>query len=242
MKKLSLLLSALLLIGFTAVQAQTTVSEGMLKMEITKVDSSDPATAQQLAMMEGSTMIAHFNKSLTLMDVNMMGGMIQMKSLANKKDKTVTMYMDMMGQKKKVSTTQSEMKGGDEAAANPFADAKITYDEKETKEILGYKCIKAILTPTEGSEMPFTIEAYIAEDLVSDISLIQGADENPFKGLPLEYSMKIDSEGMNMIMTYSAVEFKKKVDEASFKIDGEGYDAMTWKEFQGMTGGGGFGF
>ena len=206
-------------------------------MEITDVNSDDQAIASQLEMMKGTETIYSFSTEQSLVTSNMMGGMIKMESLTDNASENTTLLFDMMGQKMMVTSTKEDRAENEAEQADAFKDIKMSYDENDTKEILGYKCIKAI---ANGEEMPFSFEMYVTKELSIDSKLIQGMQGLDLEGFPLEYEMKMDK----MSMTYSATEIETELSGEVFNLNTEGYKKMTFKEFQEqMKGfGGGMGF
>lgn len=237
MQILRTLLVLTVFLSFSSLNAQKSITEGVVKMEITDVSSDDQAIAGQLEMMKGTETIYSFNHEQSLVTSNMMGGMIKMESLTVNDSESTTMLFDMMGQKMMVSSTKEDRAEAEAQQKDAFKDIKMTYDENDTKEILGYKCIKAVAS---GEDIPFSFEMYVTTELNLDPKLIQGMQGLDLKGFPLEYEMKMDK----MSMTYSATEMETEINSEIFNLNTEGYKKMTFKEFEEqMKGfGGGMGF
>ena len=217
--------------------AQETIKEGYIKMEITDVTSDDPALQAQLAMMKNTTQEVYFDaKGRSLAKTDMMGGMVTTTTVTNMMDKTGYMLfnMDMMGQKIKVDLSEEIKKGMTNDSLNNL-EVEHFYDDK--KKIAGFNCHKiSIIVPNaEGA----TISAYVTNDIKTDAEVIQGIGADKLGGMPLMYTM--ENQGIGIV--YEAVEFKKEIDKSVFDVDTSGYDEMTMEEFQKKMGAmGGMGF
>jgi len=218
--------------------AQSKITKGLIKMEISDVDSEDQAIATQLEMMKGTETDYYFNDDQSLVTANMMGGMVKMQSLTKNSNEDLTFLFDMMGQKMMVSSTKEEREkfGGNDKAE--LSDMKVNYDENDTKNILGFKCIKATIKGNENS--PVAFDMYVSEDIKISSKLIQGLQDFEIRGFPLEYTMQMEQ----LSMTYLVTEIIKELDPTVFELDKTGYEKLTFEEFQEkMKGfGGGMGF
>ena len=182
------LLTAIMAVPFLSVSAQKSLSEGMLKYEITEV-KSDAAEAQ---MMKGTEISIAFTDAATRLTMQMMGGMIEMDVITETATEKSVVLMNMMGQKSMVKQDEKEEEG-EEELKNDF---DITYDKSDTKEIAGFNCYKATLVDKKTSEK---IDMYVAKKLTMPAvkfanDLFPGLD-----GLPMELSM--NSQGMGMVLT-----------------------------------------
>jgi len=222
----------------TFVNAQKTLDEGYLKMEITDVSSDDEQMAAMLEMMKGSQTEMHFKDGNNLTSMNMMGGMIQMKTLYDSKTENVTLLMDMMGQKMNIESTKSERDNMNADQKEQMEDFKVEYDEKDTKEILGYNCIRArVIDP---STQKATLEMYVSKEIKASSKSLQGMQYFDIDGFPLE--LVVVQPQMKMTMT--TISLEEKVDPGVFKLNTDGYTKMTFEEFTEKMGamGGGMGF
>lgn len=237
MKNLKILIPFYILLISGFIQAQD-LNQGTIKMEITDVNSDNPQIAAQMEMMKGAITEYSFNEDKSLVSADMMGGMIKMKSLVNNSDEHLTFLFDAMGQKMMVESTKEERAKFEDDQKEMMENVSIEYDEKDTKEILGYKCIKA--TVKGGEDFPMNFHMYVAKDIKASNKLIQGLQSFDIEGFPLEYVL--DTEQMSM--TYSATDLSDKVDAAKFEISTSGYQKMTFEEFQEQMGafGGNMGF
>ena len=237
MKNIKILFFAML--GLLTIPAfgQSELKEGSIKMEITEIDSDNEQMAAQLEMLRGTSTEYYFNEEKSLVSANMMGGMITMKSLVNNADEHLTFLFDAMGQKMMVKSTKEERKKLEEEQMESMEGVEIVYDKSSTKDILGYKCIKATL---KGEEVPLNFEMWVSEDIRASNKLIQGMQAFELKGFPLEYVLEMEE----FSMTFSATEITKTVDPNVFKVKTDGYKQMTFEEFQTQMGsmGGGMGF
>ncbi|MBT8189192.1 MAG: hypothetical protein HKN67_07105 [Saprospiraceae bacterium] len=237
MKNIKLLLFTMLGLMTMPAFSQNVLSEGSIKMEITEIDSDNEQMAAQLEMLRGTATEYFFNEEKSLVSADMMGGMITMKSLVNNADEHLTFLFDAMGQKMMVKSTKEDRKQFEEEQNEAMEGVEIVYDESSTKEVLGYKCIKATLS---GEEVPLGFEMWVAPDIKASNKLIQGMQAFELKGFPLEYVLEMDE----FSMTFAATEVLKTVDAEVFKLKTDGYKEMTFEEFQTQMGsmGGGMGF
>ncbi len=235
-KCLSLL--AIMVMFVLSIQAQTDLSKGHIKQEITDVASDDDQVAMQLEMMKGSTTNYHFNDAKNLMSMSMMGGMVEVKTLYTVEGEKIDLYFNAMGQKMLVQSNKAEMEAeaGDQAEA--LKNMQVTLDKEDKKEILGYSCYKATIAMPDG-EKGMSMTAYISEDVKADPRLIQNLQYVELPGFPLELTVNMGP----MTMTTTTVEISDKLDDSVFNISDEGYKKMTFKEFMDAMGGmGGMGF
>jgi len=231
------LFSVMFFFAFT-INAQN-LKEGSITMEITEVSSDNEQVAAQLEMMKGAETKYFFNNEKSLVTANMMGGMIKVQSLINNDDEHMTLLFDAMGQKMMIESSKEERDKimGDDAE-ELAKDMKVTYDESDTKEILGYKCIKANIEA--GDENPMKFSMYVSRDIKASNKMIQGLQGIEIDGFPLEYVMEMPE----MQMTYSAIDLQSKLDAKVFEINTSGFQKMSFEEFTQQMGafGGGMGF
>lgn len=236
MKKLNLFLSIVAFFGMVNMSSAQ-MSKGHITQEITAVSADDEQMAMAAEMMKGTQTEIYFNEANNLVQMSMMGGMVETKTLVDTKTESINLFFDAMGQKMLVQSTKEEMEkvGGDQV--DMMKSMKVTYDEADTKEILGYKCIKANVSSAEEKGMSFSM--YVAPDVKADHRLIQNMQYLELKGFPLEYTADM---GM-MKMTITTVKIEDAVDDSVFTISDSGYKKMTFDEFMEAMGGmGGMGF
>lgn len=195
------------------------------KMEFS---SDDPEMAMAIAMMTGSTMDMYFKEGATRVDVTM-GSMMNMVTLTDTNQQEFLMLMDisMMGMKYAVKSTMEELKAQAGDDEEPKMDISL---EKGKKEILGYKCKKAVATDADGNESVF----WYTED-ISVNKKGQSYLNEEVPGFPLEY--QINQGGMIVSMTATQVESKldKKQAKELFSFDiPEGYEEKTMEDLQQM--------
>ena len=227
----------MLSISFTS--AQTVISEGSIKMEIVDATSDNEQMAMGLEMMKGTQTEIFFKDNQSMSRVNMMGGMVETTTLYNSETEQMDMLFNMMGQKMHVTSTPADRAMVQNEQAQLAKEMVVTYDENDTKEILGYKCVKADIShPAIQDGMSFSL--YITRDIKADPKMIQGLQEINLEGFPLEYVMNMPQ----MTMTISAVELSQEVDPSVFELNTGGYEKLTLKEFTDRMAqfGGGFGF
>jgi len=163
--------------------------------------------------------------------------MFKMESLVNNADENMTLLIDVMGQKMMIESTKEDRKEMEDEAKEAMEGMELTYDESETKEILGYKCIKANLS---GGEAGMGFSMWVSKDIKASNKMIQGLNTIDIDGFPLEYVIETEQ----MTMTYTTTELKKEIDPKVFELNTAGFTKMTFEEFQEQMGamGGGMGF
>ena len=219
-------------IGF--LNAQKTLDKGYVKMEITNISSDDPQMAMGLEMMKGTQTELYFTKDQYITNMNMMGGMIETKTLINNSAGTMDMLFNAMGQKMWISSTLEEASKGEQAKI--AETAKIVEDLNDTKEVLGYKCHAVNITTPEMADMK--VKCYVTKEIKTNANLIQGMQALKLNGYPMEFTLTMPT----MTMTMAAKEVSENVDDSKFKLNTEGYKKMTMAEFQKQMGGMGAGF
>ncbi len=235
MKYLNTLFILFLAFGLTA-----QITTGSLTMEITDVSSTMPGGEQMAEMMKGSEMSMHFtpDKQLTVNNMKMMG--MDMKTLTFIDGKESTTFMDMMGQKMKITMDISDLSDFGLDGDDLLGLYEIEYDKSDTKEILGYTCYKADITMdmssfSNGAPMPEGMEntnmvAYLTDDIKMSNFNMKEFKGLQFKGTPL---MMIIDMGV-MTMTYEATSFNKDVDPAIFNHPEGEYKEMDPSMLEGF--------
>lgn len=258
MKKLhAFLLLAFLVFGTSNISAQKELKEGSITIGITELESSDPQAAAMAGMVKTSTMKYDFNALKTLMTANVMNGMIQMRVLVDNNTKATTMLMDMMGQKSMTNISAEEAKKSQDMEKMNLedlpVDLSVTYDKKDTKEILGHKCFKANFNIKPKSEedakkmeeVDFSITAYVTDQIKFPQAMIKQYEEmfgnTGFKmtDFPLECTITFNDGKNNGKITLAATDIKRSLDNGVFELDTTGYEEKSIEEM--MKGGpGGF--
>lgn len=180
---------------------------------------------EQMAQMGTNTIKISFDEKSTATQMDMMGGMVSMKTITADKNnaKDTRMLMEMMGKKYEVT---GEAQGFGNADIGSLKDAEsITYDKKDTKEILGYKCYKANVKMTDGKSGIFYVTDAIAVQS-------KATDKLKLTGFPLEIMV---GEGEGKVIL-KATAFDKTIPANCFTVP-EGYKKVTQEELQQELGG-----
>lgn len=234
MKKIIFSLLTVAVFSFN-LMAQKTLEQGYIKMEITDVTSNDEQTAMMLQMMKGSQTEVHFKGDRYMTNMNMMGGMVSMKTYIDEEKKGFDMLMDAMGQKFWVASNLDEARGTEQSEI--AKSAKIIYDKNDKKTILGYDAYKVTISIPQQEGM--TITGYITESIKTKANLMQGMEALKLEGYPLEFTVT----NPTMSLTMSTKEIKEEVDMSQLNMTTEGFTKMTMEEFTKQMGGmGGMGF
>ena len=180
------------------------------------------------AMMGESTLTIHFDEKNQATEMNMMSGMMLMKTITpfgNIKD--TKMAVEVMGMKYEIIEAGEEALNNNNGIGNLENATEVTYDKNDVKEIAGFKCYKANVKMTDGTSNAFYITEAIAPQTPLKETKIKLA------GYPLEIITKTP-EG-EMIMT--ATSFGKELPKDCFIISGEGFTKVTMEEFKQQMGG-----
>ena len=217
MKNLKKLAFVAFAIVSTQFYAQT--KTGAVTYEMTMPDN------EEMAAMGTNTIKISFNEKSSATQLDMMGGMISVKTISMDKNnpKETRMLMDMMGKKYEV-TGDAEGFANTDVASLKDAES-VTYDKKATKEILGYKCYKALVTMNSG-----VINTFYVTDAIAVQSL--PADKLKLTGFPLE--VEVNSEKGKVVLLATSVD---KAPSASCFTVPEGYKKVTQEELQQELGG-----
>lgn len=194
--------------------------EGTIKFSLTYEDLPAEMAAMEAMLPDEMTTIIKGDKSRLEQSMGM--GMSSVTITDMKKGSGIVL-MDMMGKKIAMEMTKDELeKMNKKKATEKKPEFKYT---DETKEIAGYKCKKAIIVMEGAGEL----EVYYTEDLPS------GANKQfeGLKGFPLEY--KIAQGPMKIKVSATSVK-TEKVDKNLFEMP-DGYDKMSFEEFQKQMGG-----
>lgn len=207
-----------LILGFIGLSANTVSAqkdfEGKIQYSIEY--SSIPAEMQGMEAMLPKTMTTYIKGSKSRIEQD--GGFGGTNViLADSKANSVTMLLNMMGQKMAIIQTEEEI----EQAKEQSKDVKVELID-ESKTILGYECKKAKIS-TPDSEFDFIM--FYTEEIPNG-----SADFSEVPGLPMEYTM--EQQGMKMKFLVSSVN-KEKVSSKLFEIPSD-YPKMTSKEVQEM--------
>lgn len=204
-------------------QAQTlTKGSVTYKLEITGNDEA-------AAMMGDSQLTIHFDEKTQATEMNMMSGMMLMKTITpigNIKD--TKMAVEVMGMKYEIIEAGEEALNSNKGVANLEEATDVTYDKGDVKEIAGFKCYKANVKMADGNTNVF----YITEAI---------APQTPLKETKVKlagYPLQIITNTPQGEMTMTATSFSKELPKDCFVITGEGYTKLTMEEFKQQMGGG----
>jgi GLPGLI family protein len=217
MKNLKKLAFVAFAIVTTQFYAQT--KTGAVTYEMTMPDN------EEMAAMGTNTIKISFNEKSSATQLDMMGGMISVKTISIDKNnpKETRILMDMMDKKYEV-TGDAEGFANTDVASLKDAES-VTYDKKATKEILGYNCYKALVKMTSGVENTFYITEAIAVQSLP-------TDKLKLTGFPLE--VEVNSPNGKVVLLATAVD---KAPTATCFTVPEGYKKVTQEELQQELGG-----
>jgi GLPGLI family protein len=217
MKNLKKLAFVAFAIVSTQFYAQT--KTGAVTYEMTMPDN------EEMAAMGTNTIKISFDEKSSATQLDMMGGMISVKTISMDKNnpKDTRMLMEMMGKKYEV-TGEAEGFANTDVASLKDAES-VTYDKKATKEILGYKCYKALVTMNSG-----VVNTFYVTDAIAVQSL--PTDKLKLTGFPLE--VEVNSEKGKVVLLATAVD--KAPSTSCFTVP-EGYKKVTQEELQQELGG-----
>ena len=214
---------SVLVIVFTILTFNAQSKEGYIKYSI---DMSSENTEMQmgLAMMSGSEMEISFKGEDSKMKMNM-GSFMTIETVTKNNKDVLLMMSGMMIGSTAVKTTKAELE-----ASEDITDMSVEF-ESETKEILGYRCKKAVVSSGENQGLIFW---YTEKMDMPDNQMLNANGLVP--GVILEFET-IDGE---MNMAFTAIEVKKEIDASiTFSLDiPEGFTEKTFEEFSKMSGGG----
>ncbi|WP_396181715.1 hypothetical protein, partial [Flavobacterium sp.] len=210
---------AFVALAIVSTQFYAQTKTGAVTYEMTMPDN------EEMAAMGTNTIKISFDEKSSATQMDMMGGMISVKTISVDKNNTkdTRMLMDMMGKKYEV-TGESEGFGNTDVASLKDAES-VSYDKKATKEILGYKCYKASVTMKSGMVNTFYITEAIAVQSLP-------ADKLKLTGFPLE--VEVNSEKGKVLLVATVVD---KAPTASCFTVPEGYKKVTQEELQQELGG-----
>jgi hypothetical protein len=223
MKKITKIALACLLLSNIVMNAQTALKKGSVTYKISMSGNEEAA-----AMMGESTLSVHFDEKNQSTEMNMMSGMMLMKTIIPVENiKDAKMSVEVMGMKYEIIEVSEEALNANKGLGGDFENAlEIIYDKKDTKEIAGFKCYKAKVKMTDGTQNDFYITDAIAPQ--------QAAKDTKLKlsGYPLEVKVTTEQGEMTMLAT----SFSKELPKDCFVI-GAGFTKITMEDFQKQMGG-----
>ena len=194
--------------------------EGTIKFDLSYEDL--PAEMAAMEAMLPDEMVTVVKGEKSRLEQSMGMGMSSVTITDMKKGSGI-LLMDMMGKKVAMEMTKEELEKMDKNGSSK-KKPEFKYIDGE-KEIAGFKCKKAIVVLEGAGEM----ELYYTEDLPAGAS----TQFEGLKGFPLEYT--IAQGPMKIKVTASSVK-QEKINSSLFEIP-DGYDKMTFEEFQKSMGG-----
>lgn len=204
------------------VTSMAQLTEGHASYKAT-VSSDDPEMAMATSMMQETTLDIYFKDMSTRTDVSM-GAIMNVQTIIDGDSQDILILMSGLIGNKAIKTSVDEIEEVQEEQEQQFEVQLID----ETKELVGYKCKKAILTDDEGNEMTF----WYTEDIKVNT---QGQNylNKQAPGFPMQY--EINQGGM--LMSFTIDSFNKKlqnVDELFNQEIPDGYDEVTMEELKSM--------
>ena len=212
-----------------------TLTQGTITMEVTDVKVSNPEMEQMVAAMKGTNQMIQFDQDHQKVTIDMMSGLVKVRTFQDFDKGTSENYMDMMGQKIKMQS--EDIKESQNQAKELLGDSKVVYDKSDKKTILGRECHKASLDVTvEGQTLNMVF--YVTEEIKVPQAYVQNMGGIELVGTPLQTILDM---GM-MKMTYTATDISTDVEPDFFnKPEGE-YKEMSADELKQMGLGGQLGF
>ena len=226
MKHIINIFLAVLVFGSTS--AQIVMDKGYIKMEMTDITSTGEQAAE-LGMLKGAEMEVYFAGDKVLTSINLMGGMMNMSTLVDKKTNKTDILINAMGSKMWAEETNESAKTKEVSKA--VEGMEIKYDESLTKEILGYKVTKATISRADQPGM--TMEAWITEDIKIDSDFIPGMEDLKLKGYTLEIMINANGTKVSIITR----DIKNDVDMSKFVLNTTGAEKIKMSDLSGMMGG-----
>ena len=147
MKKITKIAFAFLLLAGVTMNAQTALKKGSVTYKMSMSGNDEAA-----AMMGESTISVHFDENTQATDMNMMSGMMLMKTITpigNIKDAKMT--IEVMGMKYEIIEVGEEALKANKSMGDLENATEVIYDKKDTKEIAGFKCYKATVKMNDGT-------------------------------------------------------------------------------------------
>ena len=212
---------------FTALIFTVSISfaqELTVKYEIS-MESSEPEVQAQIGMMQGSTYTMYLKGNQSRIESNMGGGLMVNTTIIDVDKKKGVMLMDgMMG---KLAATYNL-----DSLNNLTEESKVDIElVDETKEILGYKCKKAIVYGENDLEIVY----WYTEEFKPSDEVLGSMIKKGVPGLPLEFSI----EQPQITMIYTAIDLQKKVKNPNEKFNlsiPEGYSEKSFDDIKSMLG------
>lgn len=207
-------ISGLFLLAFiTSTSAQKRITEGTISYDIViNTGEADPKIAD---MFDGAVSMVYLkaNKSRS----ELVSSLGTQSTIVDGKTGNATVLKEYGETKYMITMTADNWKESNQK----YEGVSFTYLE-EYKEILGYKCQKAIGKLKDGSE--FTV--YYTPDLVPENKDFQYANKG-LPGLAMEYESSLGK--IKMVYTVSKISFNI-VPASKFDLPKTGFRVMTYEE------------
>jgi GLPGLI family protein len=229
MKKVKLLLAALFLVYMTTsvVAQKANLKDGFIvNYTLTLSGDGGEMAGMEMFMPKQMIMTVKGTKSKIELPIENIGNTTV---LADNKNGSGVMLLDMMGQKMQMSLTSDQMKKMSAEGEEMAKKLKVKLSGN-TKEIAGYKCEEAIVT---GGEMTEQLSIYFTKDIPFVKSSYNASYAGLIDGCLMEFSSSVNQ--ISMTMTASSVTSTKVGDDA-FSIPA-GYTEMSSEQMQQMLGG-----
>lgn len=207
------LFSFLLLIGFSST-AQKRFTEGTISYDVVITTGSDkPKTADFL---DGTTVVNYIkaDKSRTEM-VSPLG---TLTTIYDGSKNSIVILKNIGEQKYMITLTTADWKD-----ANKKYDGIVFTNEEGAKEILGYKCKKALAKLQDGT----TYTVWYTPDLIPENKNFQ-YETKTLPGLAMQYET-VNSKSEKMTYTVSKISFNP-VAASKFDLPESGYRVVTYAE------------
>jgi hypothetical protein len=197
--------------------------DGVITYKISYPDSK--LTEAQLNMVP-KMMTVSVKGSKARTEMNVGGGLVV--EILDYVTKTKIALINMMGQKFAIKQTQKDIEK--ENADQPKGTVNVT---KETKNIAGYNCKKAIVT-TDEDGVKTTYEVWFTEELGGRDANFDTPLYKDINGVMLEFTVKTPQATMK----FSTVSIEKKsISAKDFEIPAD-YTLTTQEELKSKFGGG----
>ncbi|MBK8506297.1 MAG: hypothetical protein IPL46_31310 [Saprospiraceae bacterium] len=227
----------ILILSFTSSLLGQQMSQGTVKFAVTDVQTTSTEMQQMIGSMKGMSQVIEFDGKHQRVTMDMMGGLMKIKTYWDATTNVTETYMDMMGQKIKTVMSGEDMDKLKAESADMMKGNEIKYDKNDRKKILGRDCYKATFE-SETNGQKFSMVLYVTEEIKVPNSFVQNLNQMQLVGTPLQWIM---DAGM-MKMTFEATEISKELAGDFFsKPEGE-YKEMSMEQLQQMGMGGQLGF
>lgn len=231
MKKVTLILVSVILIGLTSAFAQKPFI-GTIKSKMSVEGTTDPNILSQIP--ENTTVTIYENNTKSVMEL--MPGVMTMTTITRGDLKKTYVIFEITGMGKYyIENTEEDLakeKGNTETKFNRTG---------EKKTIAGYECEKVIITVTDKeTDEEVNLVAYMSKAINPSASINFGSQYEGLEGYPLRTEVKTEMNGTEVTMITEAYEItpSKKIKTAEFLLPADG-QKTTMKEFMKMIGAGG---